>query len=1095
MTQTLSGSDALAALIGDAAADSDAAQAATQPQGLTCRVPHDLLLEQLYHAIDDLVPNAVDELRPIRRRLWAWMNPADDVPAPSPRAVARRVRGVELAWTVTVHVAPAVGYVAELNQPHRYLPPFYAVLRSYLWGARRSYCSAVAAALDDGPLEEIERLQEQGGAYIKEFTRQLQYLYLDDPRGLQGQIQDLGKTVVSLVALRAERGAEALPTRAADAATRVAATPVGGPWFRQAALLLELGERRADFAAREDPEPYLRFSQTIEGYGVAIQLLATRERLDWLADQQWFNSDALTRIRGYVTGLGDALISAENAISLREQGRHVEAAAAQHSAVTKATAVTSTAQFTTDLDEIADTLQLQAEIKAVAAGVAIAAVTVATAGAAGAVAGTALSLVVDTSTAFGALVVSGGTIAARLAWETLVARAGSELLLGPDSIKDSTFTEDLGWQALQSAVVFVVLRGGGNWFAAIEKAAVRGRLMSTLAKIAVEQITTYGFGEMQHVIKTGHTRTLRQGLVAAASQISGVAVGAVAGALAKSFDERIGAARTDLGDEGKAALVKVEQDRATLMTEFEPVKNGTATDAEFLAWAQRAAEVWNRYAGIVQGLPAGVAKQAALGQLTLAKGAIELRLAELGISATLTVPDGVPMFEGILPGLVAVSEDGRPVLDDAVPANRRRPTDVPDGVLAQDPDGRRQLFLPEDALPDSPMKPARLAHVPEANVLPTESPEVPPTMDPVAAIGLERLMAAAPTNWRKILAGIADGQVESFLSLLAHDQLANPASLKSRLRKLAALGKDAESLEFARLWGPDLALRLRLRCGTRGKEFRNDLRRADGLLEATPEADRQALIDRMLAAGNKEALRRILGTGKPPRPKSGPQTSENLGVDRSSREWRLLRDELKTAFPAVQTKWVALADFRQAYRKARTPAMRKATAEQRRQMVLDFDALLVTAGIRPEEGQAGDHRPANNLRGKYAEYLFVPDGMDQQTRWYKRNPNAGNATGRSDLDGHRLEAGTHIFLELKSDEIHEQTPGRLAATARKYLAQAQLDVNDNLPAGSKYYLWFIHPPKGGQAAQDAMQAILVLPNGAITEVFFGPDLPPPLQFP
>jgi hypothetical protein len=1098
MAQTLSGPDALAALLGRAVSDADAAPAAAQPQELTCRVPHDLLLDQLYQAIDDLVPYAPDELRPVLRLLWGWLNPADTGAAPSARAMTRRVRGVELAWTMTVILGPEMRRLAELNQPGRYLAPFDGILRSDVQKARKAYCSAIVAALDDDPPNVIEYWQNEGGRLISRFRYEMQRLYLHDSKGLEAQIKDLGDAVVALVALRSERGGHALAQRAADAEVGVPMTTPAGPWFLQQGLINELNGIRSDSFAIDVTERYVRFSGKLQGLAAAAQILATRERLSWLADQPWVATDTVTRVRGYVTELGTtALTQAENAIARRKLGEHVEAASWQRMAATSASGITTRAEFKQDVDSLADTMKLQEEVKGVAAGVAIAAVTALTAGAAGAAAGMALATVVDTSTVFGALVVSGGVLATRVVWETVVARSGSELLLGPDSIKGSTFAEDLGWQALQTVVTKVVLYGCGDIFKAIEKAGERGKAAAKIAEVAVEQITTFGFGEVQHLIKTGKTRTLRESVVAAVGQAAGAGVVAVGGMLNRSFVDRIGGARGSLSADGERALVAVERDRTALLRDFEPVRTGTASDAEFLAWAQRAAGVWNRYVDVVRGLQEGAAKQAALGQLTLAKGAIELRLAELGISATLTVPDGVPMFEGLLPGLVAVSEDGRPVLDDAIPADRRRPTDVVDGVLGEGPDGRRRLFLPADALPDAPPNPARLAHLPEANVVPTEAPEVPPAMDPVAAIGLERLRGVAPKNWREILGEIADGQVESFLSLLAHEELANPASLRPRLRYLATLGSDAESLEFARMWGPELALWLQKRCGTRGKEFRRDLRRADALLEAEPDATRQALIDKMMAARTTEAMRRIIGTGKPPRPRAAPQTAENLGVDRNSREWKLLRKEVEAAFPGLSgTQRVALADFRQAYRKARTPFMRVLTPEQRRQMVLEFDDLLVTAGLRPAEGQLGDHRPANNWRGKYAEFLFIPDGMDQQTRWYKRVPNAGNRADRSDLDGHREEGGVHIFLEFKSDEIHDekQTPGRQAALARKYFDEAKEDVNDNLPLGSKYYLWFMNPPKGGQAAIDAMRAILIKPGGPITDVFFGPQTPAPLVF-
>jgi hypothetical protein len=1096
MAQIVSGEGALAALLGRAVTETDVGQVPTKPLDLTCRVPYDVLLDQLYEAIDEIVPYALEELRPVRRLLSAWREPADTAPAPSARTMARRVRGVELAWTMTVIVGPELRRLAALDNPSRYLAPFNVILRSYLWGARRAYSSAIVAALDDDPVNVIEYWQNEGVRLVSQFRHETQRLYLHDPKGLEAEIKILGTTIVDLVALRVERGSDALQPRDADALLGVSMTTPLGPWFFEQGLLNELNAIRAASFAVDVTEDYVRFSEKLQGLAAAAQILATRERLSWVADQPWWAGDAVIRLRGYVTELGaSALNQAEQAVTRRKAGDHVEAASWQRMAAASASAITTRADFTQDLDSIADTLWAQEVFKAVATGVAIAAVSALSAGAAGAAAGAALATVVDTGTVAGALVVAGGVLVTRLVWETMVARAGSEILIGPDSIKGSTFAEDLGWQVVQTAAAKIVLHGCGDIFKAIEKAGERGKAAAKAAEVAVEQITVFGFGEVQHIVKTGDTRSLQDSVVAAVTQVASVGVVAAGTMMGRTFIERMGTARGGLSADGEAALVRVEQDRADLMQEFDPVRRGTATDAEFLAWAKRAADVWNRYVDIVHGMDDGAEKQAALDQLTLAKGAIELRLAELGITATLTVPGGRPMFEGLLPGMVAYSQDGKPVLDDAVPTNQRRPTDVVDGVLALGPGGRRRLFLPAESIPDEPPKPARLAHVPEANLVPTEAPDVPAAMDPVAAIGLERLRAVKPANWREILAVIPEGEVESFLSLLAHPELENPGTLNTYVQRLAALGGDAESLLFARTWGPVLALRVQLRSGTSGKDLRLDLQRADALLDAEPEATRQALIDKMMAAGGRVAFRRIIGTGKPARPRSKPQRAENLGVDKTSPEWILLRAEVEAAFPLRTTAQKdATASVRQAYSKGNTPFMRGLPPEQRRQMVLQFDALLVTAGIRPAPGVPGNHLPANNLRGKYCEFLFTPDGMDRQTRWYKRQPYAGNQDDRSDLDGHREEGGVHIFLELKSDRIDDQTPGKLNSTARDYLDEGTEDVNDNLPLGSKYYLWFIHLPSGDQAGIDAMRAILVKPGGPITDAFFGPQTPAPLVF-
>ncbi|MFG2054386.1 hypothetical protein ACGFI9_10155 [Micromonospora sp. NPDC048930] len=1073
MTQTIDEPGVLGAVL--ATVGSRRPVETTAPQDLTCRMPHDLLLPELLAAVDELVPYAT-ELKPVRRRLYAMHNPSPDDPVPTPAQMASRVRGVERAWVMTVTLGPALRQLAELARPGRYLPPFDLALRGMLWQARAAYCAAIAEALADRPPARIEFRQDTGDQLVGAFRVEMPRLYLYDRRGLETTIGQLAAEVTDLLALRAERGSDALATRAADAEAGVTMTTTGADWFLRRPLLAEL-QRVRDYPFHDYLDPYVRFSQKLQIIGLLVLLLSRREQLSWLADQPVLPSAAADRLDGYVIELAVALSHAEASISRFKQGRYVEAAEAYRLAVAVLEGVTGRREYQDDVTALTKIVEVQKIAKAVAAGVLVGLVSAVTAGAAGAAAGMVLATVIDTTTVAGSLVVAAGTVGARLMWETVVARAGTELLLGPDAITGSSFLEDLGWQAAQTAAVRVVLSGSAGIFTA---AARSGERTEQVARLAVEQIATFGFGEVQHLIKTGELRSLRDSLVAAVQQVATTGVVLTAGLVATSFVERFGDARGGLTPADQQALATLDQTRAAVHADFAAVRDGTATPAQVQSWLSRAADAWNGFVTLLDRLPMGAERDAAFARATAAKAEIELRLAEVGITATLTLPDGPPTFQSLLPGLVAVSGDGAPTLDTVHPPATRAPGASSDTTIVTGTGGRRLLFLPASALPDRPATPDRLVHVPEVATRLGPPPE-PVVLPGAPRVGLSRLQTAfGADKVAEILGNAARGR-EQVLSLVAHPELENVGRLRAYATELRGLAADPHSVAFGRRWGPVLVFQVRRKLGTDG--LRNALDRFAALLEQVPPAERPALIARLLGF-HASRLRRELELAPPLRPPGPRPSPRNMGVDRGDPVWPAILDEVIRSFgDLTEPQQQVMADCRQVIERAEGGAFHRYQPQTRLGMIDSFEQMMVAGQIR------GLTAVANGMRGRLAEHLFLgPLPVLQQTMWLGGRRTYTWLKDRSNMDGHWMTGTVPEFLELKSDEIHLQSAAEQRATAQLYLQHARLDFT-NIPAGSRYHLWFIRDP--GADGRSRMLEVLMPSGGPITGVYFGPQPPPP----
>ena len=745
--------DAFAAILGQALAPGTPKDVA--PERLTCGVPPDDLLDLLMEAVDDLVPVAIDELRPVRRRLFAWQNPPAAAPELSPAERDRRARGVEQAWATTVRLEPDLRRLAAIAQPELYLAPFRPALLSLIGTARGHYCTAIAEALRGSSPNLVQAWIDRGDAAARDVPRQVTEMYLR-PIGLEMEIQLMGERVLELLALRAQRGAQALPTRGADAAAGVTQPLVAGRWSQQARLLARLQDAR-DVQNTVLVDGVMRgLSHELQGLGLLIGVLGTRERLSWLADQAVVEVAAAVRLRQYVTSLEAALTHLEAWSTAWRQNDFATAGDRVLLAQTAATAVTGTAAFAQDIDSITSLIQMQEVAKDVANAVAILGATALVSGGVGLFAELAVESAVAGTLAEGTYVARLGVITITAFAETLTVRSVNELFYGRAAVGGTSFVEDLGWQVLQSAALEAVL-----WSVnAVFKAATRSaRQAPSGIQIAVGQISLFAFGEVQHWAKTGKLRTWDGRLRRRPAARSAVLV-AAGRMLLTRFLDRLGMSPNALTPAMRDRFNRLEQERAQVETDFGRIRDGTATDAEFVAWAQRASGVWNRWCEFAENLPAGPDRERVVTNLMVAKAGVELRLAELGIRADLSLPSVTPSFRGLMPGVIAVADDAEPVLTQRFPLAQRQATSVPDVTRATLPSGARLLFLPagERRRHATPAEPARSTCPGDdrrSRHRPGETDHSGDGLDHLARRGRDQLRAALGS----------DAKVEEFLAL------------------------------------------------------------------------------------------------------------------------------------------------------------------------------------------------------------------------------------------------------------------------------------------------------------------------------------------
>jgi hypothetical protein len=1014
--------------------------------------------------LSPLVPDA-PELAPALDIVHAEQaDPAPTDPAPEVFEIAVRMARIDAAFDTVVAAGPVIAQLVSLQDPAHYLPDVRDPILTEIRLIRRMYSAVIVTELRSVLRGTTTRAMERADAAMAALPGVIRDQYLG-PRGIAGQIVQAERAWSQLRELRAELG---LPA-GSSTADRYAATehpdPATGGWALRDDLDQALGRARSmrdvnDAGTADEVTALVRQLQAVTG---ALGALTLRDQLATGVDQLIAYPDLKTRVRGYVTELDAIITTLGNALGDAQSGdpkRVAAAAAAQVAGVAALSELLARPAVATDGDTLVSTLGWQNAVKVALLATLVVAAASLTAGAAGA----AVAAIAGEATVLGVGVAGVGAFVAETVWFTIVVRAGNEALLGPASIAESSFAEELLWNAAMIGGLKAVESGFARVFVQVVKAdTAAARIGFIVARTAVAQVSLLAFAELQSLLKRGRLLSLSEfGRAALQNIVMTVALGA-GRLLATSFAERL----TGVPEIDPVRLQLLDARRANVQSAFGKVADGTATAAEREQYLRDAHALWTDFLALVDTLPAGDPRVAQLIEpFARARFELELRLAMIGMASP-DVAGLAPMVRPVRSGVVALAEEARARLDDfyADRGGQVDTTALPGVLVGTLPGGHRAVYLtlalPERAPTAAELAIGRVPGLEEA------------AFDDVAAAGLLRLTSAgfSAETIDTILAAAGPRQVD-FLRLLSHPQFAAAQTLRSAGGPgLSALAGSGGTLDFARAYGPDLARLLVRRFGS-GAELVRAQERAAALLEAAAPADRPQLTQE-LAGLDTLQLRLRLGTAvRKPRVSV---SKDSLGIDRGSVQWRTLREEVGRTYAGLPAAQLDLrADLDQVLAVAHAKRFEKITAHDTRLAMLDrFDQLCLDAGL-----SIGSR---NGRRGLLAELLFIP-GRGRRLIFFQKNEIKVAVVGSTVPDDWYLVDGVRESLELKSDLVHLMTLTDLRALARGYLVDARGDA-ENLPDGSRYGLWFIRDP--GSAGRQAMMDELSAAGSPITRVRFG----------
>jgi hypothetical protein len=991
-------------------------------------------------------------------------DPAPTDPAPEVFEIAARIGRIDAAFNAVVAAGPVIAQLVSLTDPAHYLSDVRDPILTEIRRIRRMYSAVIVTELRSvlrGTTTRALARADVAMAALPGFIRD-QYL---GPRGIAGQIVQAEQAWSQLRQLRGELG---LPA-GSSTADRYAATdktdPATGGWTLRDDLDQALGRARSmrdmnDAGTAGEVIALVRQLQALTG---ALSALTLRDQLATGVDQLIAYPDLKARVRGYVDELNAIITTLGNALGDAQSGdrdRVARAATAQVAGITALSELLARPAVAADGDTLASTLGWQNAVKVALLATLVVAAASLTAGAAGA----AVAAIAGEATVLGIGVAGVGAFVAEAVFFTVMVRAGNEALLGPASIAESSFAEDLLWNAAMMGGLKAVESGFARVFVQVVKAdTAAARIGFIVARTAVAQVSLLAFAELQNLLKKGELLSLPQ-LGRAALQNIGMTAALGAGRmLATSFAARL----TGVPEIDPIRLQLLDARRANVQSSFRKIADGTGTAAEREQYLRDAHALWTDFLALVDTLPENDPRVPQLIEpFARARFELELHLAMIGMASP-DVAGQPPMARPVRPGVVALADEARARIDDfyADRGGQVDTTALPGVLVGTLPGGHRVIYLTL-ALPDRAPTAAELAvgRIPGLEEA---------AFDDVAAAGLLRLTSAgfSAETVDTILAAAGPRQVD-FLRLLSHPQFAAAQTLRTAGGPgLSALARSAGTLDFARAYGPDLARLLVRRFGS-GAELVRAQERAAALLEATAPADRPQLAQELAGLGTLE-LRLRLGTAvRKPRPSV---TKDSLGIDRGSVQWRTIREEVGRTYTGLPAAQLDLrADLDQVLAVAHARRFDKITAHDTKLAMLDrFDQLCRDAGL-----SIGSR---NGRRGLLAELLFIP-GRGKWVIFFKTDEIKIPVAGSTVPDDWYLVDGVREALELKSDLLHLMNLGDLKALARAYLTDARGDA-ENLPKGSRYGLWFIRDP--GKAGRDAMAAELSAAGSPITRVRFG----------
>lgn len=1036
-----------------------------RPEQPPPRLSLDLTLQLLASQLDSLVPVA-PELASSRAMVADWLaEPAPGAPVPSVDELASLIGRAAGGQVMASVAGPDIEQLAVLSDPARYPPQFAVKVHQEADRIRKLYSAAISTALRSAEWDKAARKLAAARAAADAFPTYLRDQYLTSNLGYEHQISEANQSWADLRAVRQALGHDANYQVAPD-----------GTWVLRPQLDNELGQVRAALS-NHDPEleSLVRTLTTdLQSASASMTALTFIEQLNYWAGELILHADLVERAHGYVSELNDVLSTLTQAASDRTQGRLALAAAEQVAATAHLAELAIRPVFVSDTHDLETAVQWQNAIEAAVLMLAVTAAAALTSGAAG----TLVAGLAGEATVAGISIGAVAGFSVKVLWFTETTRLGKELLFGPEALEQSSFAEELLWNAAMMAVLDVADKGFMTAYAQLARAntlAVSAGFV--LGRFATTQLTLFALAEMQTLLSQHRFMTGDEAVLNGMQlMVMGVAF-MIGGFFRTPLKTRLSGVAGELD----AVKLDILANRQTeLAATFERIAAGAASGEEVAVYLRDSEALWQEILALLETLPAGdPVAVSTVEQFTLAKAEIELRLAHLGIGGAIPVPGAEPFFEPIRLGVVGFSEECLPVLQkiyagqEGATLQPSRIAGVLEGRLA---DGQRTFYVPIGDVPAVVPGPAALALTRNAALYEALN-------DPIATAGLARLtnttaggLGARKTDF--VLASAGDN-VMDLLHFLAHPDFAQGGGIQLGEQWLAAVGRDPQSLALGRAYGPRLVHRLSLTLKAGSVRYNAARTRAlEKLDEMTVPADRQALIDSLIAA-DRAGIETILGTARP-KPQPPPTaTKEDLGINRGSREWRILREEIEREFGATLTaeQKAGRADIEQVLTAARAHRFKVTVHTELLAMLTRFDTLCTASGLSIGE--------RNAWRASLAEWLFLPRRGFLKSAFLNGERSQAGRLGAVIPDDWYQRNGISIALELKSDVIdRNQTDADLRAVARLYLDRAKVAMT-HLPLGAEYELWFIRDP--GAHGRQVMLEILRGADSRITRVYFGAD--------
>ncbi len=969
-------------------------------------------------------------------------------------------------------VAPPISGLTDMEDPARWLPGVAQRISRDAVKARGSYANALRRAWSAGGFG-VEHVLADADAQAAKLPKRVVELYVG-PDGVWQQIVQVGTLRDQLLAMKAASGHPTSGTGPLNDVGIASLAPGSTEW-----ILLKL-------LTDDHTQALVYWQNSDHSAGPAINALSRRLQLIMVT------LTALT-LDEQLSTFGESLLL-QPAVALRGRLQHARdllapvlgtlhacfgdpATTGQAAALSTLRLLTDDIVLQSDITTALTTLQIAKTAEEVLLVAVIATAAGLTAGYAGAFAGSVIGAFAGDATIAGLVTwTSLGSVAVNVFVLTAVTRYGNELVFGPGAV-NSPFWQDMLWNALSLGAAKLITIGVAAKFGRLRTVWPAG--FKALAG-TVEQVSMFGFGEVQRLVTSGDWASGEQRERAALDQIVQLVLGALSGRLIAKLSERqppLGIAATDL-----AAADQRNVDLAALLTK---VREGTATEPEILSVPGQIETVRNEEVALLHQVPDSQAKVDALAIYSAEVAEVELRMAMLGLAAGLAVPGQQPAFAPRAPGVIAVSEAGEPVLDTFVKDRDAALVDGPAGTELQKlslPTGEVALFGPAGTSQQtSPPTELTLAGNDALNDAATSE---------FGAAGLANLsrLFTGKTSVESILNDIRGGGSEQvgegpFLRMMAHPEFAtltgNPAA-----DAIVAIGSNGELRDFAGLYGPKLALAIRskLKFGGNGtsKEMLGAYRRAENLLDSTAEADRPALIAQLMVMPAR-ALRIMLGTAKVAKRRT-QITQENAGVDPASAQWRGIYARIQAEYPArTNAQWRAHANLEQMLERAKTREYNGMAFDDKRNVLSKFDTYCSASGII-ENDASGQPLPGprNNKYGAMAEWLFLPRGAAGKIAFFggvfknvPLNKIGGTVPDAWDWLDSSQTSGVQTEFKANLDP---------RSVAPRHYTEAVGDKT-NIPAGSEIQIHYVHEPT--VADQLAIIALFSKTGSPINRVQFG----------